>query len=69
MTHRLDLVIQDVIMKYDSVLVCEPSSDCQNCHDWKDSDGSLITTSTPKPTTTCHSHGWFGCRDKTNSET
>jgi lipase ATG15 len=68
-THGIDTVIQDVIMRYDSVPVCEPSPECQDCSNWKDIDGSPTTSTTSQPTTTCHSPGWFGCRDKTTSRT
>jgi lipase ATG15 len=69
-THGINTVIQDVIMKYESVPTCEPSPDCQDCSSWKESRGSTTTTSTTsKSTTTCHSPGWFGCKDKTTSST
>jgi lipase ATG15 len=66
-THGVETVLQDVIMKYDSVPVCEPSPECQDCKGWKDTEGSPTTSTSSTPTTTCHSPGWFGCRDKTSS--
>jgi len=68
-THGIETVIQDVIMKYESVPTCEPSPECQDCSSWKETYGSTMTTSTAIPTTTCHSRGWWGCRDKTTSGT
>jgi lipase ATG15 len=64
-THGIVTVIQDVIMKYDSVPVCEPAPECQDCRSWKELHGSPTTSKNSKPTTTCHSPGWLGCRDKT----
>jgi lipase ATG15 len=66
-THGIETVIQNVIMRYDSVPVCQPAPDCQDCTFWKGTGGSSTTTSTTSPTSSCHSRGWWVCRDKTTS--
>jgi lipase ATG15 len=66
-THEIKTVIQDVIMKYESVPVCEPAQYCQDCKGWKEAEGSSTTTSTASSTSTCHSRWWRGCRDTTTS--
>jgi len=68
-THGIETVIQDVIMKYESLPTCEPSPECQDCKSWKETHGSTTTTSTASSTTACHNFGWWGCRDKTTSDT
>jgi lipase ATG15 len=70
-THSIDTVIRDVIMRYDSVPDCEPFPDCQDCSGWKDTDSSPPTSTKTSTitTTTCHNKGWFGCRDKSTSQT
>lgn len=82
-SHRIVSVIKDVLMKYDTVPVCEEDKQCQDCADWSfyESNGTETTT-TSKPasststttstrtrtrTETCRTPGWWGCLDDTTT--
>jgi lipase ATG15 len=73
-THRIDRVIEDVIMKYDTVPECKLTPECYDCALWKEVEGDYTTTSIPPSSTltrtrtaTCQTPGWWGCLDKTTS--
>ncbi|GAM88030.1 hypothetical protein ANO11243_060590 [Dothideomycetidae sp. 11243] len=79
-THRITVVVRDVIKKYDDVPVCEVDEDCIDCFNWKffESNGTDGTTPGPTATTTsktstrtetCKTPGWWGCLDETTSST
>ncbi|KAK2741923.1 putative lipase atg15 [Myotisia sp. PD_48] len=78
-THRILSVISDVIEKYDEVPVCEADKSCVDCPNWDffRSNGTerttthTTTTSTAAPTrtSTCETPGWWGCLDKSTSDT
>ncbi|KAF2769615.1 alpha/beta-hydrolase [Teratosphaeria nubilosa] len=77
-THKINSVIKDVLMKYDTVPECEEDVDCQDCYNWKffksngtepitSSVSSSTTTSTRTRTETCKTPGWWGCLDETTT--
>ncbi|CAG8053097.1 unnamed protein product [Penicillium salamii] len=77
-THKIENVISDVIMKYDTVPTCVAEEECYDCELWKffKSNGSEITTTTSTTTTTSHTRtstcktpGWWGCLDKSATVT
>jgi lipase ATG15 len=77
-THRITSVIRDVIERYNSTPRCVQHTDCVDCSRWTFLEGNetqtttsvtrtSISTSTPtgpSTTTTCHTPGWWGCRDR-----
>jgi lipase ATG15 len=77
--HRIQGVIRDVIEKYDTVPKCVAEPGCVDCFNWNWVEGNAtaptttITTKVPPsttsqiPTTTCHTPGWWGCRDITTT--
>jgi lipase ATG15 len=78
-THRIRSVIQDVILKYDTVPECKLTPDCRDCANWKmyESNGTESTTTsssftetsaTRTRTATCETPGWWGCLDKTTTD-
>jgi len=77
-THKIRSVINDVIKKYDTVPECKYTPECRDCAPWKmyesnSTDGSTTTTtsSTSKTRTrteTCKTPGWWGCNDKTTTD-
>lgn len=75
--HRIQLVIKDVIEKYDSVPECIFDDGCVDCFNWKYVEGNAtkptttLTTSVPTSTTTttCLKPGWWGCLDQTTTLT
>lgn len=77
-THKIRSVINDVILKYDTVPECKFTPECRDCSNWKfyESNGTdpttTITTSTATSTqtsrtrtATCLTPGWWGCLDET----
>ncbi|CAG8054763.1 unnamed protein product [Penicillium nalgiovense] len=77
-THKIENVISDVIMKYDSVPSCVAEEECFDCELWKffRSNGSEVTTTTttttttsPTRTSTCKTPGWWGCLDESTTAT
>ncbi|KAG0157109.1 hypothetical protein PDIDSM_4293 [Penicillium digitatum] len=77
-THKIQNVISDVILKYDSVPSCVAEEECFDCELWKffRSNGSEITTTTtttptasPTRTSTCKTPGWWGCLDDSTTAT
>lgn len=74
-THGIAGIINDVIMKYDSVPECKSSPECEECASWNETRGLYTTTSlssstkTRTRTSTCETPGWWGCLDKTTSAT
>lgn len=76
--HRMNVVIPDVLEKYDEVPPAEEDADCQDCYLWKffQSNGSETTTtststimSSSSTTATCKTPGWWGCKDTTTTTT
>lgn len=77
-THKIENVISDVILKYDTVPSCVAEEECYDCELWKffRSNGSEITTTTSTTTTTsltrtstCETPGWWGCLDESATTT
>ncbi|KXX81094.1 putative lipase atg15 [Madurella mycetomatis] len=79
-THKIRSVINDVILKYDTVPECKYTPECRDCGNWKmyESNGTETTTtaststSTAKSRTrteTCKTPGWWGCLDETTTTT
>ncbi|KAJ5171330.1 Lipase class 3 [Penicillium coprophilum] len=77
-THKIENVISDVILKYDSVPSCVAEEECFDCELWKffRSNGSEVTTTTTTITTTsatrtstCKTPGWWGCLDESTTAT
>ncbi|KAJ5319527.1 Lipase [Penicillium brevicompactum] len=77
-THKIENVISDVILKYDTVPTCIKEEECYDCELWKffKSNGSEITTTTSTTTTTsltrtstCKTPGWWGCLDGSTTDT
>ncbi|KLU82041.1 hypothetical protein MAPG_01120 [Magnaporthiopsis poae ATCC 64411] len=78
-THKIRTVIQDVLLKYDTVPKCQSTPECRDCLLWKmyESNGTESTTTsssttTSKPVTrteTCKTPGWWGCLDETTTTT
>ncbi|KAJ5320069.1 hypothetical protein N7508_000352 [Penicillium antarcticum] len=77
-THKIENVISDVILKYDTVPKCVEDEECFDCELWKffRSNGSEITTTTTTSTTTsytrtstCKTPGWWGCLDESTTTT
>ena len=77
-THKIENVISDVILKYDTVPTCIKEEECYDCELWKffKSNGSEITTTTSTTTTTsltrtstCKTPGWWGCLDGSTTGT
>ncbi len=84
-THRIELVIQDVIEKYNSTPQCRTNKDCTDCFNWKyfESNGTESTTTAASMTQTsstststqatrtqtCKTPGWWGCLDESTSTT
>ena len=75
-THRIHVVINDVLMKYDTVPECVTTPECQDCALWKwfESNSSDTTTSSSSSSTrtrtrteTCKTPGWWGCLDETTT--
>ncbi|KAK5997438.1 Putative lipase ATG15 [Cladobotryum mycophilum] len=74
-THKIRAVIQDVILKYETVPKCSLTPECRDCPLWKmyESNGTETTTSAVPTTTTrtrtrtraCQTPGWWGCLDET----
>lgn len=76
--HKVHNVIDNVIIAYENLPICEPDSECVDCFNWKyfEGNGSDTTTSTGSSTsssttrtTTCQTPGWWGCRDETTTTT
>ncbi|KAJ6012066.1 hypothetical protein N7499_012964 [Penicillium canescens] len=77
-THKIENVISDVILKYDTVPKCVAEEECFDCDLWKffRSNGSEVTTTTTTSTTTsytrtstCKTPGWWGCLDESTTAT
>jgi lipase ATG15 len=78
-THKIRVVIHDVLMKYDTVPECKATPECRDCANWKmyESNGTETTTSsrsrtstkTRTRTETCKSPGWWGCLDESTMTT
>ncbi|CAI7666670.1 unnamed protein product [Penicillium viridicatum] len=77
-THKIENVISDVLLKYDSVPSCVAEEECFDCELWKffRSNGSEATTTTtttttasPTRTSTCKTPGWWGCLDESTTAT
>ncbi|KAJ5501168.1 Lipase class 3 [Penicillium expansum] len=77
-THKIENVISDVILKYDSVPSCVAEEECFDCELWKffRSNGSEVTTTTTTSTTTsltrtstCETPRWWGCLDDSTTAT
>ncbi|KAL2261904.1 hypothetical protein VTK26DRAFT_3028 [Humicola hyalothermophila] len=79
-THKIRSVINDVILKYDTVPECKRTPECRDCGNWKmyESNGTETTTSASAPTSTsksrtrtetCKTPGWWGCLDETTTAT
>ncbi|KAK8192500.1 putative lipase atg15 [Zalaria obscura] len=75
-THKIHNVINDVLIKYDSVANCTQDIDCVDCYNWKfyESNGteststsSSTSTSTRTRTATCQTPGWWGCLDESTT--
>ena len=76
--HKIHVVIDSVLEKYDKVPKCVPDNECYDCFNWKyfESNGSSSTTSssstsysTRTRTSTCKTPGWWGCLDETSTTT
>ncbi|RPA83623.1 alpha/beta-hydrolase [Ascobolus immersus RN42] len=73
--HRIQVVIRDVLEKYDTVAACMVEPDCIDCFNWKFIDGNEpipeppTTTTKVTTTTSCTSKGWWGCLDPTTTTT
>lgn len=77
-THSIRGVIDNVLMKYDTVPVCEKTPECVDCPLWKfyESNSSETTTSSSSSSTrsatrteTCKTPGWWGCLDESTTYT
>jgi lipase ATG15 len=79
-THRIHLVIDDIIKKYDTVPECVTTPECRDCALWKyfESNSSDPTTSSRSSsrtskirtrTETCKTPGWWGCLDESTTTT
>ncbi|KAB5558088.1 autophagy protein atg15 [Coniochaeta sp. 2T2.1] len=78
-THKIRVVIHDVLMKYDTVPECKFTPECRDCANWKmyESNGTETTTSSSSSSTTktrtrtetCKTPGWWGCLDETTTTT
>jgi lipase ATG15 len=78
-THKIRVVIHDVLEKYDTVPECKYTPECRDCANWKmyESNGTETTTSsstssstkTRTRTETCKTPGWWGCLDETTTTT
>lgn len=78
-THKIRSVINDVILKYDSVPECKFTPECRDCANWKmyESNGTESTTTSSSSTSTktrtrtetCKTPGWWGCLDETTTGT
>ncbi|KAI8634864.1 Alpha/Beta hydrolase protein [Xylariaceae sp. FL1651] len=78
-THKIRSVINDVIRKYDTVPECKYTPECRDCASWKmyesnSTDGTTTSSSstsskTRTRTATCETPGWWGCNDKTTTNT
>jgi len=78
-THKIRTVINDIMLKYDTVPECKFTSECRDCAKWKmyESNGtesttissSSTSTKTRTRTTTCQTPGWWGCLDETTTTT
>lgn len=79
-THKIRSVINDVILKYDTVPECKFTPECRDCSNWKfyESNGTESTTTTTTSsatstqtshtrTETCATPGWWGCLDETTT--
>lgn len=77
-SHRISIVLRDVVEAYDTVPKCTPRPDCVDCFNWKyfNSNGteprrSSTSSSTSSPTSTstetCKTPGFWGCLDKTTT--
>lgn len=78
-THKIRVVIHDVLEKYDTVPECKFTPECRDCANWKmyESNGTETTTTsssssstkTRTRTETCKTPGWWGCLDETTTTT
>lgn len=78
-THKIRVVIHDVLMKYDTVPECKFTPECRDCANWKmyESNGTETTTTSKSSTSTktrtrtetCKTPGWWGCLDETTTAT
>jgi lipase ATG15 len=75
-THRIRVVIEDVLKKYETVPECVTTPECTDCALWKyfESNSSETTTSSTSTSTktrtrtaTCQTPGWWGCLDETTT--
>ena len=76
-THKIRTVINDILLKYDTVPECKFTPECRDCAKWKmyESNGTESTTTsssststkTRTRTTTCQTPGWWGCLDETTT--
>lgn len=76
-THKIRVVINDVLAKYDGVPACQSTPECRDCGNWKmyESNGTETTTSsssssstqTRTRTETCRTPGWWGCLDESTT--
>lgn len=76
-THKIRVVIHDVLMAYDTVPECKFTPECRDCANWKmyESNGTETTTSSSSSTSTktrtrtetCKTPGWWGCLDETTT--
>lgn len=76
--HKIRVVINDVLRKYDQPPKCVPDDECYDCFNWKyfESNGSDSTTTTTSSSTssrtrtsTCKTPGWWGCLDESSTST
>lgn len=74
--HRIQVVIRDILEKYDTVASCMVEPDCVDCFNWKFVEGNetipeppSTTTTITTTTTSCTSKGWWGCLDPTTTTT
>ena len=76
--HKIHVVIDSVLKKYEKVPEAVPDNECYDCFNWKyfESNGSDSTTSssttshsTRTRTTTCKTPGWWGCLDESSTDT
>ncbi|EAA28091.3 hypothetical protein NCU06436 [Neurospora crassa OR74A] len=79
-THKIRVVISDVLRKYEKVPECKFTPECRDCGNWKmyESNGTETTTTSSTPTSTsmtrtrtetCKTPGWWGCLDETTTTT
>lgn len=78
-THKIRVVIHDVLEKYDAVPECKFTPECRDCANWKmyesngtettSSSSSSSSTKTRTRTETCKTPGWWGCLDETTTTT